>query len=198
MNLSVPLASSQRASVTGMLTLVILTWMRGWHQAIAVAASATTVSTTQKDSTVSAASRASTGTSGSHSLPRTPANVSQQPFTSKVLLKWEGDKGKTFLPLPREICLLLCMTGSSLNSLFDAVHKKQWCGFAGWKPADTVDKSIPRIPVALGQGKRDYSFTFSCYFWRAKAASCLYVLLIWWLLQPQKQGASANRGAGDK
>lgn len=84
----------------GTLILVILTWMRGWRRAIAVAVSVTTVSTTRKGSTASAASQASTGTSGSPSLPLTPANVSQKPFTGKMLLKWEGVKGKVTSSCP--------------------------------------------------------------------------------------------------
>lgn len=80
------LASSQRASVMGMPTPVTLTWMRGWHQATAVVVSATTVSTTQRDNTASAASQASTETCESPSLPQMLANVSQQSLTDVRLL----------------------------------------------------------------------------------------------------------------
>lgn len=80
------LASSQRASVMGMPTPVTLTWMRGWRRATAVVVSATTVSTTQRDSTASAASQASTETCESPSLPQMLANVSQQPLTDVRLL----------------------------------------------------------------------------------------------------------------
>ena len=60
-----------------MLTPVTLTLMCGRHQGIVVAASAMTVSTTQKVNTASDVSQASTGTSEDLSLPQMLANVSE-------------------------------------------------------------------------------------------------------------------------
>lgn len=169
----------------GMPTLVILTWMRGWRRAIAVVASVTTVSTTRRGSTASAASWASTATSGSPSLPQTPANVSQWPCTSEGLLKWESVKWKVRSPCP----------SLQQSSCFSAGQGALWILFVILLAKSSGDicrvkvcRSVPRIPLAWGEGKRDDSFTFSyCYFWRGKAASCFHVLLVWWLLQPQNQ-----------
>lgn len=63
-----------------MLTPVTLTLMCGRHQGIAVVVSAMTVSTTQKVSTASDVSQASTGTSEDLSLPQMLANVSKLMF----------------------------------------------------------------------------------------------------------------------
>ena len=67
----------QPASAMDMLTPVTLTLMCGRHQGIVVAASAMTVSTTQKVNTASDVSQASTGTSEDLSLPQMLANVSE-------------------------------------------------------------------------------------------------------------------------
>ena len=69
--------SAEPASVMGMLIPVTSTLMCGRHQGIVVAASAMTVSTTQKVNTASDVSQASTGTSEDLSLPQMLANVSE-------------------------------------------------------------------------------------------------------------------------
>lgn len=66
--------SAEPASAMDMLTPVTLTLMCGRHQGIVVAASAMTVSTTQKVNTASDVSQASTGTSEDLSLPQMLAN----------------------------------------------------------------------------------------------------------------------------
>lgn len=67
----------QPASAMGMLMPATLTSMCGRHQGTRAVACATTVSTTQKASTASAVSQASTVTSGGPSLLRMLAKVIQ-------------------------------------------------------------------------------------------------------------------------
>lgn len=194
----VPFGFAQRASATGTPTLVTLTWMRGWRRAIAAAASATAASTTPRGSTASAASWASTGTSGSPSLPQTPANVSQRPATACFLKGKVSDERRDLLAPPRSNLLASVKGGEFFESSLWYYLQKAVVIFAGWKSADAVDKSVPRISAAWGQGRERINLLSpiaifgeeNCILFSCSPCSVT--------VATSESGSSASRSAADK
>lgn len=166
----------------GMPTPVTLTWMRGWHQATAVVVSATTVSTTQRGSTASAASQASTETCESPSLPQMLANVSQQPLTDvRLLLSGRPSKVRSSCSCLEQSSCFSKAWGVLSSMQFEFSYlcclQKAMMRFAGQKPADAVDKCIPRIPVGWGQGKKDESLTL-LLFLESKSSPIMFACFL--------------------
>lgn len=195
-----PLALPQHASAMGTPTLVILTWLRGWRRAIAAAASVTTASTTRKGSTASAASWASTATSGGPSLPQTPANVSQQPRTTEGLLK-----GEIVKPKVRSSCRSLeqssCFTEGlgALWILFVILLAKSSGDICRVKVYRCCWQICPKDPCSLRAGEERWLIYFllllflerkSCILFSCSPCLAIFATSEW--------GSSASRGAADK